>query len=254
MILVIDIGNSNIVFGFYQDNKLIKVLRTQTIKHQTVDEFMAVVMVMTQANNVDLSLVKGGMMASVVPNLTRVVVEGFKRLVGVEVMVLGPGVKTGLKIEIDEPHELGSDLVAGAIGAIESYPVPLVVVDLGTATTFGVIDDRKAFIGGIIQPGINISLQALIKQTSLLPDVLLKPSPSVIAKNTTQAIQVGLIDGAASSIEGIVMRIEDALKQSVTVVLTGGLSPIVATRCNREIILDEHLLLHGLYRIYQKNN
>ncbi len=254
MILVVDVGNSNVVFGFYQDHQLMHVLRTQTIKHQTVDEFMTVVMGLAHASKIDLSTMTGCIMASVVPNLSRVVVEGLKKLTGIDVMVLGPGIKTGLKIEIDDPHELGADLVAGAIGAIEKYEAPMVVIDLGTATTYSIIDHKKAFIGGIIQPGIGISLQALVNQTSLLKDVLLKPSPSIIAKNTTQAIQVGLIDGAASAIEGIVSRIEATLGQEVRCILTGGMSPLVASRCNKTIILDEYLLLNGLYMIYQKNN
>lgn len=177
----------------------------------------------------------------------------FQKLCGFAPMILGPGVKTGLNIKIDNPAQLGADLVAGAIGAIEKYPLPCIIIDLGTATTISAINKKGEFLGGAIAAGIHLTLEALTKNTAQLPLVGIEAPKSAIGRNTVDSMKSGLIFGAAAMLDGMIDRMEAELGGSASVVATGGLSGEVVPHCRRNIAVDENLLLDGLKRIYAKN-
>ena len=168
--------------------------------------------------------------------------------------MLGPGVKTGLNIKIDNPAQLGADLVAGAVGALEEYTMPCVVIDLGTATTLSVIDRNGAFLGGTIAAGVRLTLKALTENTAQLPSIPIEAPRSVIGANTVDSMQSGLVFGTAAMLDGLLDKIEEELGETPTVVATGGLAAEIIAHCRRNIIYNENLLLDGLRAIYEKNN
>lgn len=169
-------------------------------------------------------------------------------------MVLGPGVKTGLNIKIDNPAQLGADLAAGAVGAMGKYPTPCVIIDMGTATTLSVLDKEGAFVGGAIAAGIRSTLDALSTNTAQLPFINLQAPDSVVGTNTVSSMQSGLILGAAAMLDGMIDRIEEEIGELASVIATGGLAEMVVENCRREIVIDNNLLLDGLYKIYKKNS
>lgn len=253
MVLAIDIGNTNIVVGGFADGEICFIERISTNKHSTALEYTVLIKTVLELNGFRDSQLDGGIISSVVPSVTGLVRNAVTRLTGRPVMVLGPGLKTGLKIQIDNPAQAGADLVAGAVAAVNEYPCPLVVVDMGTATTITVIDGEKTFSGGMIMPGLRASLEALTGSTSQLPNISLEPPKKVINTNTVDCMKSGVIYGTACSIEGAIERIEEELGEKCTVVATGGLAPVITPLCKREIIVDDKLLLKGLMLIYNKN-
>ena len=168
-------------------------------------------------------------------------------------MIIGPGVKTGLNILMDNPAQLGSDLVANAVAGIHEYPVPLIIIDMGTATTISIVDKNKNYIGGMIMPGIRVSSDTLTQRTSQLPKISLEPPKKLIGTNTIDCMKSGIVHGNAACIDGMVSRIQKDLGQKATVVATGGLAKTIVPLCEAEIILDDALLLKGLNYIYEKN-
>ena len=168
-------------------------------------------------------------------------------------MVLGPGVKTGLNIVMDNPGQLGADLVADAVAGLASYPVPLVVIDMGTATTISVVNSKKQYIGGMIMPGVGISLDALTARASQLSGISIDAPRHIIGKNTIECMKSGVLYSNAAALDGIIDRIEEELGEKTTVIATGGLAKKIVSHCRKEIILDEELLLKGLMLIYRKN-
>jgi type III pantothenate kinase len=175
------------------------------------------------------------------------------RIVGKPPLVVGPGLKTGLKIRLDNAAQLGSDRVADAVAAVNQYPCPLIIIDMGTATTISVVDEHKNFIGGMIMPGLRISAESLSSKTSQLPQISLDPPKRAIGRNTTDCMRSGIILGCASTIDGAIKHIENELGQTCTVVSTGGHASIVTPFCKRQIIVDDKLLLKGMMQIYNKN-
>jgi type III pantothenate kinase len=175
------------------------------------------------------------------------------RLIGQQAMVVSPGMKTGLNILLDDPKQLGSDRVADAVGAIGEYPCPLIIVDMGTATTISVIDGQKNFMGGMIIPGLQVSLDSLANRTSQLPHISLEAPKKVIGTNTVDCMKSGIIYSTAGSIDGAIERIEEELGETCTVVSTGGHARKIIPYCHHEILIDPHLLLKGLMTIYKKN-
>ncbi len=252
MILVADMGNSNIVIGIYEDDRLIKNIRTMTNRNATSDEYFSTIRQLLLHNHVDVSKIDGSIISSVVPQLTHALQEAFVNLFGVEPKVVGPGMKTGIKIVTDNPAEVGADLVTGIVAAIKKYPQPLVVVDVGTATKFCVAKN-DAFIGCIIYPGVKVASDALSKIASQLPYISLERPEKVIGTNTIKCMQSGVIYGNASVIDGLVERIEEELNEEVSVILTGGYTKVLAPACKTKLIIDEDLLLDGLYELYKKN-
>lgn len=253
MILAIDVGNSNIVVGCCENNKILFVERLTTQHTATELEFAISFKNIFEIYDVELSDIDGAIISSVVPSITNIINESVKKLIGKAAMVIGPGLKTGLSIKIDNPAQLGSDLVVDAVAGINEYPLPLMIFDMGTATTISVVDKDKNYIGGIIMPGMKVSLDSLVGKTSQLPKISLEKPKNIIGKNTVECMKSGIIYSTVSIIEGMIDKIEEELGEKATVVATGGLAKTVVPLCKRNIILDDELLLKGLMLIYNKN-
>lgn len=253
MLLCIDVGNTNITVGGYQDDALIFTARLASDAHRTADQYAVELYDILRLNGCGAAQAQGAILSSVVPTLTNALCMAFQKLFGFAPMVLGPGVKSGLNIKIDNPAQLGADLVAGAVGAMEKYPLPCMIIDLGTATTISVISAKGEFLGGAIAAGIHLTLEALTKNTAQLPLVGVEAPKTVIGSNTIDCMKSGLVLGAAAMLDGLIDRMEAELGCAATVVATGGLAREVVPHCRREIRVDEHLLLAGLKRIYEKN-
>ena len=253
MVLAADIGNSNIVLGCFEGEKFSFTERIATNHNNTATDYMVILKYILEMNQVNVKELEGCIICSVVPSVTNALRDAMKSLTGKDAKIVGPGIRTGLVIGIDNPAQLGSDRVADAVGATHYYPCPLITIDMGTATTISVIDGSKVFRGGMIIPGLRISLESLTSRTSQLPKISLDPPGKVIGTNTVDCMKSGIIYSNAGSIEGIVKRIEKELGESCTVVATGGLARFIIPYCEREIILDEDLLLKGLMILYYKN-
>lgn len=253
MILAVDIGNSNIVLGCFEGEEILFIERLSTNLQATTLEYTIMIKNILELNGFNDFSFQGGIISSVVPSVTLAVKAAMERLTDHRVMVVGPGIKTGLKILLDNPAQLGSDRVADAVAAINNYQAPIIIVDMGTATTISVIDHDKNFLGGMILPGLRASLDSLTNRTSQLPNISLVPPKKIIGSNTIDCMKSGIINGTASSIDGIIDRIEDELGEKCTVISTGGVSQTIIPFCKKEIILDDQLLLKGLMIIYNKN-
>ena len=254
MVLAVDIGNSNIVLGCFEKDEILFIERLSTNHGYTSLEYTIMIKNILELNGMMGHSFDGAIISSVVPNVTHTMQDAMTRITGKQVMVLGPGVRTGLKILLDNPAQLGSDRVADAVAAAHEYPCPLIIIDMGTATTISVLDGEKNFRGGVIIPGLRVSLDSLTSRTSQLPDISLDPPKRVIGTNTVDCMRSGIIYSTASSIDGIIERMEEELGESCTVISTGGLARVIVPYCKREIILDDRLLLKGLMLIYNKNH
>ena len=254
MILAVDIGNSNIVLGCFEGNEIKFVERLSTNQNSTALEYTVLIKTILELNNLSEHIFDGAIISSVVPSVTHTVRDAVLRLTGQHAMIVGPGLKTGLKIMLDNPAQLGSDRVADAVAAINHYPCPMIIIDMGTATTISVIDREKNFLGGMITPGLRVSLDSLTKSTSQLPKISLDPPKKVIGTNTIDCMKSGIIYSTASSIDGIIDRIQEELGEECTVISTGGLANSIIPFCRHNITIDDQLLLKGLMVIYNKNN
>lgn len=253
MVLAVDIGNTNVVIGCFDDNEIRFVERLSTNKNSTSLEYAVLIKTVLELNNLAGYCFDGSIISSVVPSVTGRVKEAMEKITGKDVFVVGPGVKTGLKIKLDNPLQLGSDRVADAVAATNLYPCPLIIIDMGTATTVSVLDAEKNFIGGMIMPGLMVSMEALATKTSQLPHIGLDAPKKAIGRNTVDCIKSGLIYGNAAAVDGLIENIEQELGQKCTVISTGGLAKIVTPFCKKEIIENDKLLLKGLMIIYEKN-
>ena len=253
MLLVVDIGNTNITLGVFYGDENKMIARMATDKTKTADQYAVELNNVLSIHDINRKDLDGCIVSSVVPSLTNAFKRACNLLKIEKTLFVGPGVKTGLNIKIDNPAQLGADLVVGAVAAINKYPMPCVILDLGTATTISVLDKDGSFLGGPICAGIGISLEALTSRTSQLTGISLETPKSVIGKNTVDCMKAGLVIGSACMIEGLIERIEAELGQTVTVVATGGLAGEVVKNCKRDIIINDNLLLDGLKAIYDKN-
>lgn len=253
MILAVDIGNSNIVLGCFDENEILFEDRLSTDRDSTVLEYAVIIKTSLEMHHLEYEQITGAIISSVVPSVTENVQQAIFRLIGQQAMVVSPGMKTGLNILLDDPKPLGSDRVADAVGAIGEYPCPLIIVDMGTATTISVIDGQKNFMGGMIIPGLQVSLDSLANRTSQLPHISLEAPKKVIGTNTVDCMKSGIIYSTAGSIDGAIERIEEELGETCTVVSTGGHARKIIPYCHHEILIDPHLLLKGLMTIYKKN-
>lgn len=253
MILAIDIGNTNIVVGCIDREKTCFIERLSTVRTKTELEYAVDLKTVLDIYRIKAADIEGCIISSVVPQITDAVKLAAEKILKKEVMILGPGVKTGLNIMMDNPGQLGADLVANAVAGIAEYPVPLVVIDMGTASTVSVVDEKKHYIGGMIYPGMGISLNALTVNASQLSGISLDAPKRIIGKNTIECMKSGMIYSNAAAIDGIIDRIEEEMGQKLTVIATGGLAKKIVPHCKRDIILDEVLLLKGLLVIYEKN-
>lgn len=254
MIIAVDIGNTNIVLGCAEDNKILFRERIATNQTETDLEYAVRIRAALEMNSIDISKIDGAIISSVVPSVTNTVKAAIVKLTGVKVMVVGPGIKTGLSIMIDNPAQLGSDLVVDAVAGIQEYPAPLIIIDMGTATTLSVVDAKHNYIGGVIMTGMAVSTDALISRTAQLPKIAFEKPKKTIGTNTVDCLKSGIMFSNACAIDGMIERIEEELGEKCTVIATGGLSGVVIPLCRREgIILDDTLLLKGLTIIYNRN-
>ena len=253
MIIVIDIGNSNIAIGGIDDEQIYFTGRLATNRKKTDLDYAIDIKNIMEIFKVSREQIDGCIISSVVPQITHIVRRATEQIFGGKTLVLGPGMKTGLNILMDNPAELGADRVADAVAATNEYPLPLAIVDMGTATTISVVDSQKRFIGGTIFPGVRIALDALTEHASKLSGISLEIPKNVIGRNTTDCMRSGILYGNASVIDGIITRMEEELGENLTVVATGGNSRAIIPYCTHNIIRDEFLLLKGLKLIYEKN-
>lgn len=254
MILTVDIGNSNICFGVFEGKTALFTARAKTDPLRTETEYAILLSQIFRLHGVEPSQVTGAAVSSVVPALTPVFQQAIRTLGEIPTVVVGPGVKTGLNIRIDEPASLGADLACTAVGAAEKYPLPAIIVDLGTATKLTVVTGDRSFIGGSILPGVMISLGALSGSASLLPSIGLGAGKiKTIGSNTVDCMLSGAVLGTASMLDGLIERYREELGEVSTVVACGGLSSAIIPYCKTDIILDRDLLLDGLLAIYRRN-
>lgn len=255
MILAIDVGNTHITFGCLNDeNKAKPVLRIPTDLKETEFGYAVKMKEILELSGVDETQFNGAIVSSVVPTVTEPVKRAIRLITGIDPVIVGPGLKTGMKIELDDPGTLASDLIATAVGAREQYPLPCVIIDMGTATTMTVVSASGSYIGGAILPGIGISLNALTRGTSLLPSVEIKPPKNAVAKETGDAMKSGLVYGNAGAIDGILDAYEKEIGPLGSVVSTGGLGKVVCPYCRHAISYDPELLLKGLGILWKKNS
>lgn len=253
MVLALDIGNTNVVVGAIEGEEILFLDRLATDRNATELEYMVQLRSVLKLNGVRPEAFEGAIVSSVVPSVTRNLRLAAEQLLKKRCLVVSPGLKTGLKINIDNPSALGSDRVVDAVAAMNLYPLPLITVDMGTATTLGVVDESGTFIGGMIVPGVMVSLNALAGGTAQLPHISLDAPRQAIGRNTVDCMRNGIIYHNAAGVDGMIERIEAQLGRKCTVVMTGGLSTVIAPHCKHELILDDKLLLKGLMILYRKN-
>ena len=253
MILTIDVGNTNIVIGVYREDELTLTLRFKTDATKTEDEYMFLFDSALRVNQILPQEIEGGIISSVVPSLSAILAMAVQKLTGHTPLIVGPGIKTGLPIKIDDPSQLGSDLAVGAVAALEKYKPPLIIIDMGTATTFSAVDKSGNFLGGAIIPGLRVSLGALTQQAAQLSQINLSAPKHAIGTNTTDSLRSGLILGCADMIDGMCRRFEAELDGKATIVATGGLAAKVLPYCTSQIIIEPDLLPNGLLALYKKN-
>jgi len=254
MILAIDAGNSNIVLGCMLDDSVRFTARVRTDRAKTEDEYALIFRNLFDLHQVDRHSIDGAIISSVVSELTDVLCKAVETVIKKRPKVVGAGLKTGLNIKIDNPAQLGADLVADAVAALSKYPAPLAIFDMGTANTMSIIDRKGQFIGGAIMAGPRLSVDMLSTRTSQLPQIELDAPTKVIGSNTVQCVQSGAIYGHAAMIDGLIDRVEEELNEPLAaIVATGGLSAKIIPFCRRKIHLEENLMLQGLKIIYYKN-
>lgn len=253
MILAVDIGNTQIVLGCIENEKVVFIERVSTNHTATRLEYASMMKTAFEMYNVDTDDIEGAIISSVVPNVTNNVKQAIEKISNIKVIVVEPGIKTGVSIKIDNPAQLGSDLLVSAVAGVAKYKMPLIIIDMGTATTVSVINREKEYIGGAILPGVVISHDALVNRTSKLQSIALEKPSKVIGTNTIDSIRSGLMYGNAGALDGIISHINEQMGEECNVVATGGLAQIVVPLCKSKIVLDDELLLKGLMILYEKN-
>ena len=254
MLLAIDIGNSNVVIGCLNEkNETIKLFRMVTDLKKTDDEYAAGIRTILHYSGLDMGGFEGAIICSVVPPLTDIFRSAVEEITGHRALVVGTGVKTGLNVMIENPGTLGSDLVAASVAAMADFPLPVMVFDMGTATTITVVDKGNKFLGGAIVPGVALSMNALSAGTSLLQKVPIEAPKKCISSTTTDCMQSGAVYGTAAMLDGMIDRFEAELGTKCSLVATGGIAARIVPHCKHKIIYDENLLLRGLGIIYRKN-
>lgn len=254
MILTVDVGNTNIVLGGYENDRLKFTSRIATEACKMEDQYAIDFCDIFRLYGFKPCQFDGAIISSVVPQLVPVLKRALEKLLKCRVMIVGPGLKTGLNIKIDNPGSTGADLVCAAVGALAKYAPPLIIFDLGTATTISAINEQKQMIGGSIIPGVKVSLNALAKMTAQLPYIDTELSGKVIiGTNTIDAMKSGIVLGTASMMDGMIARYREVLGENANVIVSGGLAPSITPHCKTDVIIDNDLLIDGLYLIYKKN-
>ena len=253
MLLAIDIGNTNITIGGIENDKIMFEARIATDRIKTSDQYGVEIKNILSLFDVPVSRIKDCIIASVVPPVFNSVRTGVVKVIGKQPIVVGPGIRTGLNIQVDNPSQVGCDRIVIAVAALAEYKPPLALLDLGTATTIDVVDKGNTYIGGCIMPGVHISMEALTSRTAQLPGISLDKPKRVIGRNTVDCMRSGIMYGTAAMLEGMLDRVEEELGYPTTVIATGGMAQFIAPLCHREIKLERDLLLKGLNIIYKKN-
>ena len=253
MLLALDVGNTNIVIGFLDASGIRNIARLETDRDKPAHEYAISLRQVIEFSGIAPEDVDGALLSSVVPPINGALVAAVRMITGIRPLVVGPGMKTGLNIALDNPATMGSDLVVGAAAALAMHAPPLIIIDMGTATTMTVIDREARVLGGAIIPGVNLSYGALAAGTSLLPSISITAPKKVIATNTVDSMRSGAVYGTAAMLDGMIERMEAELSEKCTVVATGGLASSIIPYCRRVIICDDDLLLKGLWILYKKN-
>ena len=253
MILTVDIGNSNIVIGGVEGDKIIFEARLRTEATKTSDQYCVDLKILLDVYGIDQKQIEGSIIASVVPQVLNSFQTAIKKLTGKSCLVVGPGLKTGLNIKLENPSQTGADLVVGCVAALREHKAPMIVIDMGTATTMVVLDREGALIGGCICPGVKVSVDALTEKAALLPGLQLDQPKKAIGRNTIDCMRSGVMMGAACMLDGMIERMEQELGSETTVVITGGIAKFIAPMCKKEMIYDKDLLIKGLAALYRDN-
>lgn len=253
MILTIDIGNSNIVIGGVEEEKILFEARLRTESTKTSDQYCVDLKILLDVYGIQSSRIEGAIIASVVPQVLNSFQTAIKKLTGKTSLIVGPGLKTGLNIKIENPAQTGADLVVGSVAALREHKPPLIVVDMGTATTMVVLDETGALIGGCICPGVKISMDALTDRTALLPGLQLDQPKKAIGRNTIDCMRSGIMMGNAAMLDGMVERMEEELGKKCTVIATGGIAKFIVPMCKTPVVYDKDLIVKGLSALYQDN-
>ncbi len=254
MILAIDVGNTNIVIGVMEDSgKTVFNSRIKTDSSKTSDQYAIDMKYILELYKMDVDKIDGSIISSVVPPVLNALKDAVKTLTGSEPMIVGPGIKTGVNILMDNPAQVGSDLIVTAVAALSKYKPPVIIIDMGTATTMVAVDKNRNFIGGCICPGVKTSLDALSGKAAQLPFINLEKPKQAIGKNTIDCMRSGIIYGSAAMMDGLVDYFEEEIGSKTTRIATGGIAPAVVPYCRNEIIISEDLMMEGLFEIYNKN-
>ena len=253
MILAIDIGNTNIVLGGLEEEKILFEARMATDLIKTSDQYCAELKNMLALFEVTPEMIDGSIVSSVVPPVLNSVKTAIRKLTGKTCLVVGPGIRTGLNIRVENPAEVGSDLIVAAVAAIQEYGAPLLLVDMGTATTITAVDASGTFLGGCICPGVKFSMEALTGRTAQLPGISLEEPQRAIGRNTRDCMRSGIMFGAAAMLDGLLDRMEAELGVPVKVIATGGIARFVIPLCRRKMIYDRSLMLKGLGLLWRRN-
>ena len=253
MILTVDIGNSNIVLGGVVGEEIVFEARLRTETTKTSDQYCVDLKILLDVYGLSAASIEGAIISSVVPQVLNSFQTAVKKLTGKTSLVVGPGLKTGLNILLDNPSQTGADLVVGSVAALREHKAPLIVIDMGTATTMVVLNEQGALIGGCIMPGVRISMDALTERTALLPGLQLDQPQKAIGRNTIDCMRSGIMMGSACMLDGMIERMEAELGCKTTVIATGGIAKFIVPLCKREIVYDKDLLVKGLAALYREN-
>ena len=254
MILVVDVGNTNINFGVYEGEKMLVMFKLTAKVDRTSDEFGLNIRELLDLSNIDKNSITGVAIASVVPNVMHSLIAAIERYIGCKPLIVGPGTKTGIKVATENPKEMGADRIVDAVAAYEKYGGPILVLDFGTATTYDLVTEDGSLIVGITAPGIRISAKALWEDTAKLPEIEIKKPASILAKETVSSMQAGLVYGQIGQTEYIIEKVkEESGLKNLKVIATGGLGSIISDETDKIEVYDKFLTLDGLRMIYEKN-
>ncbi|WP_026524457.1 MULTISPECIES: type III pantothenate kinase [unclassified Butyrivibrio] len=254
MLLAVDVGNTNIAFGVLKGQKIVASFRMMSQTAHTSDEYGNNLIAMLRNNGIDRAEIQGIIVSSVVPNVMHALVNAMVKYLGKQPYIVGPGIKTGIKIVTKNPGEVGPDLVVGAVAAYEMYGGPVIVIDFGTATTYVYIDEKAEFSVGVVSPGIRISAKALWQDTAKLPEIEIKKPDSILAQETISSMQAGLVYGQIGQTKYIISEMKRELgRDDIKVVATGGLGRLISEEVEEIDVYEPNLLIHGLRIIYEKN-
>ena len=253
MVLVCDLGNTNVVFALFENDDCLLSFRLVSSKLMGKDEYVAKINNIIYDKKIDINKITGCIMSSVMPQLSKTIKDAIIEVFKVDVLMFGIGVKSGLPIKVDNPSEVGSDLIAACVGALQKYGAPLLILDLGTATKINVIDKSGSFVGCVIAPGLKVSQDALVNLVPHLPLIDFSAPKKVIGKNTVDSMNSAAIYGTASLVDGMVKKIERELGYPTTRIATGGLQELITPYAETPFIIEKDILLYGLYKIYLKN-